>query len=361
MRRCTVRAAAAAFVVALPLASASALDLGEKAPELEVTAWAKGDAVTVAAGAERPVYVVEFFSAFKPECVEALAAATKLQDKWKGKGLEIVAVTVESKAEVDKLLAEHPTSCRVAIDELHNTQTAYLGADPALPRAVVVDKQGVIVFLGDPADGMDKVVEDVIAGKFDLAKSVEIRKLREEIAKDGDDDEEDDPPPDVDARAAAKEAARKRAERIDALCDKILEIDPFDAAAWSRRADGFRRREDLEGYRKFVKASVERMKDDAKALCRVARRSMEDWKLDWRDPELAASTARRAVEITKSQDADALHAYAEILASLGLLDMAVAEEKKAAALEPKSEEYAKSLAFYQSCLAVKQKAKSATK
>ena len=43
-------------------------------------------------------------------------------------------------------------ACRVAIDELHNTQTAYLGADPALPQAVVVDKQGVIVFLGDPTD-----------------------------------------------------------------------------------------------------------------------------------------------------------------------------------------------------------------
>jgi tetratricopeptide (TPR) repeat protein len=356
MRRSAALAFATSLLVASSASSARALELGEKAPELEVTAWAKGDPITIAGGAQKNVFVVEFFSAFKSECVDALAAATKLQDKWKTKGLEIVAVTVESKAEIDKFLAEHPTSCRVAIDEFHNTQSAYVGADPALPRAVVVDRSGSIVFLGDPTDGMDRVVDDVVAGKFDLAKAVEIRKLKEEMWKDGGDDGEEDAPP-VEAKVDAKEAAKKRAERIDALCDKILDLDPADVSAWNRRADGFRRRDDLEGYRKFVKTWVERMKDDAKALARVARQSMDEWKVTWRDPDLATTTARRAVEISKSQDAEVLDAYAQVLAALGLLDMAVEQEKKAVALEPKDDDYARSLAFFQSCLATKQKAK----
>jgi tetratricopeptide (TPR) repeat protein len=353
-RRTAIAVAAAVFLVASP-SSARALDLGQKAPELEVTAWAKGDSITIAGGAAKTVFVVEFFSVFKSDSADAFDAATKLQDKWKQKGLEIVEVTVESKADVDKFLGEHPTSCHVAIDENHNTQTAFFGAEPALPQAVVVDKTGAVVFLGDPTDGMDKVVEDVVAGKFDLAKAVEIRKLKEEMWQGVGGDEEDDPP--EGAKPDAKEEAKRRAERLDALCDKILELDPCDGAAWGRRVDGFRRKNDLEGYRKFVKTGVERMKDDAKALARVAREAIDDWKVSWRDPDLATTIARRAVEISKSQDAEVLDAYAQVLAAIGLLDMAVEQEKKAVALEPKTEQYARSLAFYQSCLATKQKAK----
>ena len=83
---------------------------------------------------------------------------------------------------------------------------------------------------------------------------------------------------------------------------------------------------------------------------------MDENKLNWRDPDLAVTAARRAVEVSKSSDAEVLDAYADVLSNVGLLDLAVEQEKKAVALEPKSEQYARSLAFLQTCLATKQKA-----
>jgi len=338
---------AAALLVAST--TARALELGDKAPEFDSLAWAKGDAITIASGAGKSVFVVEFFSVFQKESAAAFDAAAKLQDKWKTKGLEVVAVTVENKSDVDKFVGEHPTNARVAIDELHNTQTVFVGTDPGLPTALVVDKSGAIVFTGDPTDGMDKLVDDVINGKFDLKKAVAIRDLKKQLGEDPDEDAGDLPPGDK------KEAAKKRNERAVEIYDKILELDPTDEFAYERRCDAYRRKDDLDAYRKFVKSYLDRVKDDAKSLARVARDAMNENKMNWRDPDTAVTAGRRAVEITKAADAEILDAYANLLSSLGLLELAVDYEKKAVAAEPKAEQYAKSLAFYQSCLAVKQK------
>jgi peroxiredoxin len=363
MRRSGVRGlAGAAFVVALTASAALAVEVGEKAPELEPTAWARGEALTIEGAAGKHVIVVEFFTSFKPECVEALAAAAKLQDKWKEKGLEVVAVTVEAKAEVDKFLSKHESACRFAVDENHNTEMAYFGGVPYLPRAVVVDRAGLVVFVGAPDDGFEKLVGEVVEGKFDLAKTVEIRKLKESLNKAAEaEDESEEPPAEGESKRvreeAAKEAAKQRRAEVDAVCDKILALDPADSFALDRRVENFREADDLEGYRKFVAATAERLKDDPKSLVRIARESMGERKWNWRDPALAVTAARRAVEISKSEDAEILDAYADVLATIGLLDLAVDAQKKAVALEPKTESYARSLAFYQSCLAAKRRAK----
>jgi peroxiredoxin len=349
---------AAGLLVALTAASSLALEIGEKAPELDVTGWAQGDAIKLADGAGKTVFVVEFVVTFKPECADAIASATKLQDRWKGKGLEVVLVSSESEDDVKKYLADHKTAARVALDGDHNSIAGFVGENPDLPYALVVDKTGAVVFRGNPSQGLDKVVGDVLAGRFDLKKAVEIDKLKAELWKalSRDDDSEDEETPAEDEKPAEKKDPKKDAAKVEAICDQILGLDATDEYAFDQRCEATQRRDALEDYRKFLRSQADRVKDAPKALAHLARRAIDDGKWDWRDPDLAVTAARRAVEASKSTDADVLDAWAAVLASVGLLEQAVVEEKKAAALEPKVEGYARTAAFYEACLATKRNA-----
>ena len=326
-------------VLAVATATAWALEIGDKAPALDVSAWAQGEPITIEGGAGKNVFVVEFVSTFKPDCQKALAAASKLQDKYRAKGLEVVAVSSESVDEVKKYLADNKASFRFAIDENHNAIAEFVGEDPNLPYAVVVDKAGIVVFAGDPAEGMDKLVDDVMAGKFDPKKAVELRKLRQELYEAWNTHEFD---------------------AADTICDKILTLDVTDSFAFRRRCDGFHRRENLDGYRKFVKSYADRAKDDAATQSRIASRLIDDGRFNWRDPELALVCAKRAVDLTKSTDADVIDTYARVLAELGLLEQAITEAKKAVAIAADNAQAKSRLAFLESCLALRQKAQPPT-
>lgn len=325
---------AAAVALFGAAASAWALDLGEAAPELEVSGWAQGEPVKIADGAGKSVFVIEFVSTFKPECQKALTAAAKLREKHGAKGLEVVAVSTESVAEVKAYLADHALSLRFAVDEDRNTNAAFVPEKQEVPYAVVVDRAGAVVYQGDPSEGMEKLVDDVIAGRFDLKKAVEVRRLKEEMW-------------------AALRANDH--DKADSLCEQILAIDGGDTTAFRRRCEGYERKEDLEGFRKFVKAHVDRMKDDAKTLSYVATYVVGLDRFDWRDPELAVAAARRAAELGKPPDADAIDTYAYVLGEVGMLDAAVEQAKKAVALDAKDEGYKRRLAFLESCVALRNK------
>jgi peroxiredoxin len=333
MARKAIRFAAAAALLGA-MASAWALDLGEAAPELEVSGWAQGAPIKIADGAGKRVFVIEFVSTFKPECQAALTAAARLHEKYKAKGLEVVAVSTENVAEVKAYLAEHAMSLRFAVDEDRNTSAAFVPEKQDVPYAVVVDRAGAVVYQGDPSDGMEKLVDDVIAGRFDLKKAVEVRRLKNEMW-------------------TALRAYEY--DKSDPLCEQILAIDGTDTTAFRRRSESYERKEDLEGFRKFVKAHVERMKDDAKTLGYLATYLVDLDRYDWRDPELALTAARRSVELGKATDADAIDTYAYVLGEIGMLDAAVEQARKAGALDSNDEGYKKRLAFLETCVALRNK------
>jgi len=307
-------------------------ELGDKAPELDVTGWAQGAPLKLADGAGKTVYVVAFVTTFKADCGPSIEAVAKLQDRLRAKGLEVVVVSSEGTDDAKKYLAAHKSSFRFALDEDKNTLAAYGVGDDDLPVAFVVDRAGAIAFHGDPTEGLDRRVEDVLAGKFDVKKAAEVAALERELRAA------------VDARDV---------DKYSSIADKILAIDPSNSSAFHRRCDAFGRKEDLAGYRKFIKELGEKVKDDARALSAIAWRLITDNRLDWRDPETAAVSAKRAVDLGKSGDADALDTYAAVLGELGLFEPAIEAMKKAVALNAADESYKRRLGFLESCLAAK--------
>lgn len=335
MRTNLWRGVLAAGALLLAAAPAAALDVGEKAPEIEVSEWVQGDPVKLADLSGKKVLLVVLWGTFESDCVDGMPELNKVLEKHKSAGLEIAAVSTEPADQVRTFLAYHKLDYRVAVDQYHKTADAYAGGERMkLPASWLVDKSGTVVWKGDPTRGLETVLGQVLEGKFDLAHAKDIAKRQQEM---------------WDA------LWRNDWDKLAAACDKVLEIEPGDEQAFDFRIWAFRGKDDHAGFKAFMAKHVGRCKDDAEALRRAADQLAFGGGWDWRDVALAHDAARRAVELTKSGDADTLETYARVLFTVGLVDQAIAEQKKAVALEEKDQGHKQVLKWFEACAAARKK------
>lgn len=166
-----------------PLSStAFALELGDRGPELQVSSWVKGEPVKLSALKGKGVCVIEFWATWCGPCREGIPHLTELQHKYRDKGLVLVGITSES-PEVVKPFVEQlgdKMDYRVAIDQRRGSGAAYMGGFgvQGIPHAFVMDKTGTIVWEGHPGEGLDEVVEQVLAGKYDAEMARNTAKAR---------------------------------------------------------------------------------------------------------------------------------------------------------------------------------------
>jgi thiol-disulfide isomerase/thioredoxin len=162
----------AAMCVGLLPGVASALDLGDAAPKLSVTEWVKGAPVSLSDGKGKTVYVLEFWATWCHPCRDSIPHLTELQARYP-KEVVVIGVSNEETSDVrpfvEKLGKE--MEYRIAVDSGNATTAAY-GSTPGffgIPFAVVIDQKGQIAWYGHPMAGMDEVVGQLVAGKYDVA------------------------------------------------------------------------------------------------------------------------------------------------------------------------------------------------
>lgn len=162
--------------------SLHAADLGMAAPDLKIKEWVKGQAVDLKAGKDKQVTVVEFWATWCPPCRASIPHLSELQAKFKDKNVTIVGVSDETvpkvKPFVDKMADQ--MNYVVAVDDARRTSAAYMeafGVD-GIPHAFIVDKQGRIAWHGHPMSGLDKALEDIVSGDYDIETAK--RSLRAE-------------------------------------------------------------------------------------------------------------------------------------------------------------------------------------
>lgn len=155
-------------------ASAQTLGVGDPAPKLHIDTWVKGDAVDLTTGKGKNVYVIEFWATWCPPCVMAIPHLTEVQKKYKDKNVVMVSVSDEPKQVVTKFVRQQGDKIgyTVAIDKQQKTHQAYMNASGqmGIPTSFIVDRQGKIAWIGSPYS-MDRVLEDVVAGRFDIEKA----------------------------------------------------------------------------------------------------------------------------------------------------------------------------------------------
>jgi thiol-disulfide isomerase/thioredoxin len=166
------RILASVAVTLLAAANLGAADLGDTAPPLDIKEWVKGGPVKLADGKGKSIYVVEFWATWCGPCRTSIPHLTEMAKKLKDKGVVFVGVSDEEADVVKKFVAKmgDKMDYHVAIDG-GKTSEGYMEAFGinGIPHAFIVDKEGKIAWHGHPMNGLDKALDEMVAGKYDIA------------------------------------------------------------------------------------------------------------------------------------------------------------------------------------------------
>ena len=308
----TRHALLAMLVVAAAAAPALAIELGDPAPQLKVKEWVKGEAVDLKAGAEKNIYVIEFWATWCSPCIRGIPHLTELQKKYKNQGVVVVGISSGEPPEVVKKFVEKmgdKMGYVVAIDEKDRSSKAYMEAfnKKGIPQVFVVDKKGKIVWEGHPMFGLDEVVARVVSNEYDVKSLL----------------------------AISDELMKHMAEKQE-LLKKYLQLVSTS--------------KDAEGAKEMGEALLTKVGDDADLLNGLSWTVLTaDW-VQTRDLDLALRAAKVANDATHGENPAILDTYARALWDTGKKSEAVKYQKKAvelAASEPMKAELAETLKKYE--------------
>lgn len=168
-----------------PALNGVSAELGDPAAGLQVSEWVKGKHVDLAALKGKQIAVVEFWATWCPPCRASIPHITKLQKKYKD--VVFVGISSEKSDTVKKFVESMAENMdyAVGVDNEGKTSESYMGAYSVdgIPHAFVVDLKGRVVWHGHPMNDLDKVLDEVLAGKFDVAVSKRRAQAQELIQK----------------------------------------------------------------------------------------------------------------------------------------------------------------------------------
>jgi len=287
-------------------ATAAALDVGDAAPELTVGEWVRGESVLLSQAKGKSVVIVEFWATWCPPCRESAPHLSALQAKHKARGLVVVGLTKEAAGEVKEWLTDHPEikmDYHVGVDKQGLTDKVYMKGVDGIPHAFIVDKAGVVCWKGHPLDGMDRVLEQVLAGTFDLKKAKEKTQLRKALF-----------------------SAAQRGAMDDALksCEQLIAVDSADPEAYGLKVRILEAMEQPDKAFAAKKAMADAFQGSAEVLSALAMRTVQQTAATPPDVELALQAAGQAVKVSRRKDVTSLAALGQVYGRLGLWDTSIA-------------------------------------
>lgn len=166
------------------------LAVGDAAPAFSVEAWVKGEPVK--SYEKGKVYVVEFWATWCGPCVAAFPHLSEMQTKFKDK-VTFIGTNIwerpynsETLDKVKKFVEAQgdKMAYTVAFDgKAAEMDAAFMKAAGrnGIPSAFIVDKEGKIAWMGHPMS-MEKVLDEVVAGTFDVKAAAAKEKAAKEAA-----------------------------------------------------------------------------------------------------------------------------------------------------------------------------------
>jgi len=297
----------AALAVVLAGPTALALTLGDPAPPLRVKKWVSNTPVSLEK-AKGKIVVVEFWATWCGPCRHTAPHLNSLHKKYQDKDVVIVGITEEDEATVKKFLGEVAMDYHVGLDDGGKTNDAYMKGIPGIPHAFVIGKDGKIAWQGHPLGGMDRVIEQLVAGTFDPGRARKLAALRQKL------------------QAAAR--ARDR-DKVMAVLDETIKAVPDDPDAYRIKRAILRQEGKSDEAWAVLLAMAKGCADDPDVLIEAALSLSTTGVLHRRDLPAALEFATRAVALTKGEKPAALAALARVHYELGHLGKAVETIRKA--------------------------------
>jgi thiol-disulfide isomerase/thioredoxin len=265
----------------VPFGSADADRLGDTAAQLQLSEFVKGQPFRLQKG---KVYVVEFWATWCGPCLKSIPHLTKLQQKYRDKGVVFVGISNEDAQTVRPFVAEmgNKMNYAVAIDSNRRTGAGYMAAygQDGIPTAFIVDKERKVVWVGHPMSGLDEALRLVTAETRGLNDTQDIGEQQYST------------PQLSEYFQYAKSGSHSKAA---ALGEKILAAN----------------------------------RENANLLNEFAWGILTASNLQTRDLDLAMKTARAAYFATKGQNGAVLDTYARAFYMKGDVNSAVRYQKKA--------------------------------
>jgi len=157
------------------------LSVGDAAPELRVEKWIrKGGFIPFE---KDKVYLVDLWATWCVPCIAGMPHLTQLQKKYKAKGLEVIGITSEDKygntlenvmnfvakrdTAMNYNIAWLPVSTKDSVEGIWLHPWMIKSGSGNLPTAFLVDRQGKIVFIGDPFT-IDGTLDQVMNNHYDI-------------------------------------------------------------------------------------------------------------------------------------------------------------------------------------------------
>ncbi len=294
------------------LAPLTALQVGDKAPPLNGFTWIKGDPVAIGGVPT----IVEFWATWCGPCRETIPHLTALQAKH-GAGLRIIGVSPESEGEVRPYVQKQGAAMgyRVAVAE-EKSFRAYFQGVPGPPYLFLIDKDGLVAWRGLAMD-VDRPLKLLLAGKLDVAKEAKLSPLMDELTLTVNDPRAD--PAGIDAQ-------------VMDITERMVAIDPLNERAVLLRMISALKLQRPDVVRAAI-AAVPLDLVDAELASNIAWNRINDPDPSYRNIDLIYPLACRAVELGATNPSY-LDTYARVLATIGLIDEAIACEERALALAP---------------------------
>jgi thiol-disulfide isomerase/thioredoxin len=336
---------ALSFVLAVPKTVAASPKIGEKAPAVTVAEWIteKPPALPGDKGADQHVFLVEFWATWCPPCLKSIPHLAELQKKHRKAGLLILGISNEEPATIKGFIkSKMKMPYFVGQDDDMKTTSVWTDDIQTIPHAFLVNKSGAVVWNGNPLDMdvMDKVIEQVLAGKYDLEAAKNTAATEEKF------------------KTLLMELNAARAthdeKEIFKVLDRMIALRPHELHPYLIKRESLREF-NREGEIAEMEAKIEAaFRDDASSL-RFLVQIEQNKDLTERNPGLMLRCVVRANELAQGRDPDTLAALAYVQCELGMVDAAIQSQTQAVALGAKDTlpQYKKTLDYYKAVKALR--------
>jgi thiol-disulfide isomerase/thioredoxin len=320
----------------LMLAGATAeptLKVGDTAPALQTGKWVQGEPVKKLETGK--AYLVEFWATWCGPCRVSIPHLNELHNQFKNKGLIVIGQDCWERDEklVEPFIAKmgDKMTYRVALDDKEGSERGKMAESwmaaagrNGIPSAFLVGTKGKIAWIGHPMALKPELIEEVLAGTFDIEKAArdyDVQQKNEALMR---------PIQKAISQAVLKKDWDEAAAKLDEAA-KLLPADKQDGLLMTR-FNVLLGKKDYPAAYKLAEDFSDRNKDEVNMQNELAWRLVTDRSIDQPNLQLAEKIAQRACDASNNKNAQILDTLARIKFLKNEREAAIQLQEKAVSL-----------------------------